>query len=145
MECLREERIGRSGAVESVTSGRFVLLLAQIGAGVLLLLALRRAWPADLRISPRAVRWIIIYAVGATVAIAASVQVLAGASWIVVVAALIGAGAIGVILRHGAGRSSTRAPGCRPGGRIRGAGHRRSSSTTLPSRAATRAVGTGHR
>ena len=88
-----------------MTSGRFLLLLAQIGAGVLLLLALRRARPADLRIRPRAVRWIIIYAVGATVAIAASVQVLEGASWIVVVAALIGAVVLGVILRHGAGRS----------------------------------------
>ena len=91
--------------MESVTSGRFLLLLAQIGAGVLLLLALRRARPADLRISPRAGRWIIIYALGATVAIAASVQVLEGPSWIVVVAALIVAAALGVILRHGAGRS----------------------------------------
>ena len=94
----------RGGALESVTSGRFVLLLAQIGAGVLLLLALR-ARPADLRTSPRAVRWIIIYAVGATVAIAASVQVLERASWIVVVVALLGAAALGAILRDGAGRS----------------------------------------
>ena len=91
--------------MESVTTGRFVLLLAQVGAGVLLLLALRRARPADLRISSRALRWTIIYAVGATVTIAASVRVLEGASWIVVVAALIGAVTLGVILRHGAGRS----------------------------------------
>lgn len=83
-----------------MTTGRPLLLLAQVGLGVLLLEALSRAGLTGRLTSAPALRVIIIYAVAATVVTAASVALVETAVWIVFIAACMGAVALGAILRR---------------------------------------------